>query len=809
MMNLREYRERPEMLADFLPWAALVAPGVVLNKDGSFQRSAAFRGPDLDSSTEAELTTTAARLNNALKRLGSGWALFIEAERKSIANYPSSDFDQSLAWLIDQERRAAFEEAGSHFESVYHITLLWLPASETHSHAGQVLFESVRRQGIDWREQLALFVTETDRLYALLDSVMPELRWLSDEETLAYLHAAVSTHRHSVVVPEVAFGIDALLSDEPLTGGLAPMLGDEHIRVLSLRGFPTETWPGLLDELNRLGFAYRWVTRFLFLDKAEAEREIGKVRRQWFAKRKGIATLLKETIFQQESPLVDNDAHNKAIDADAALQEVGSDLVSYGYVTSTIVVTDRDADKTDERLKMAERVVQNRGFVCVSETFNAVEAWLGSIPGHVYANVRQPPISTQVLSHLMPISAVWAGPKENAHLNGPPLMITRTDGATPFRLNLHVGDVGHTLIIGPTGAGKSVLLSTLLLQFRRYRHSRVFVFDRDKSTRAAVLGMKGEHYDLGSEDAVAFQPLSRIDQDVERSWAAEWITSLFANEGIDITPEIKAAVWSALDSLASAPTNERTLTGLSVLIQSNRLREALQPYTLNGAHGRLLDADRDRLGSADVQGFDIAELMHTPRIIAPVLTYLFHRLEQRFDGAPTMLALGEAWTVLDNPISAAQLREWLKTLRKKNVCVVIETQALADIERSSIAPVLIESCPSRIFLPSAQATEPQLRGVYERFGLNDRQIEVIARAQPKRHYYYQSPVGNRLFELGLGPIALAFVGASKPEDHREMDEVLVNCAMEGETFARKWLGHKGLSWAADLLDEFLPPEITQ
>lgn len=807
MMNLREYRDRPDSLADYLPWAGLVAPGIVLNKDGSFQRTASFRGPDLDSSTEAELASAAARLNNALKRLGSGWAIFIEAERKATANYPKSDFSQALAWLIDHERRAAFEEAGSHFESAYHFTLLFLPPPETRSRASNFLFESSQRQSADWTEHLTSFKSESDRFFSLIDSVMPEVRWLSDDETLSHLHSTVSTNRHPVATPEVSFSLDSLLTDHPITGGLSPMLGEQHLRVLTVRGFPNGTWPGLLDELNRLGFAYRWATRFLFLDKSEAESEIGKVRRKWFAKRKGIATLLKETIFQQESPLVDNDAHNKAIDADAALQELGSDLVSYGYVTSTIVVTDHDAGTADDKLKAAERSIQNRGFVCVVETFNAIDAWLGSLPGHVYANVRQHPISTQNLSHLMPISAVWAGAERNVHLGGPPLMITRTDGATPFRLNLHVGDVGHTLIVGPTGAGKSVLLSTLLLQFRRYARSRIFVFDRDKSTRAAVLGMNGEHYDLGANDAISFQPLGRIDQDSERSWAAEWVVNLLANEGVDITPEIKAHVWSALESLSSAPTNERTLTGLSVLIQSNQLREAIQPYTLAGAHGRLLDADRDRLGSADVQGFDIAELMHTPRIVAPVLTYLFHRLEQRFDGSPTLLALGEAWTVLDNPVSAAQLREWLKTLRKKNVTVVIETQALADIERSSIAPVLIESCPSRIFLPSPQATEPQLRTAYERFGLNARQIELVAYAQPKRHYYYQSSQGNRLFELDLGQVALSFVGASRPEDQRDINSVVAQCGADTDRFAAAWLKHKSLPWAAELLDEFPHQEI--
>jgi type IV secretion system protein VirB4 len=799
MFRLAEYHERPSCLADYLPWAGLVAPGVVLNKDGSFQRTARFRGPDLDSATMSELIATTARINNALKRLGTGWALFVEAERRAASGYPTSTFPDPLSWLIEEERRGAFEAGGSHFESSYFLTTTYLPPPETRARAGQLLLETQNQSGVDWREQLARFNTETDRFLTLFEGVMPEIAWLSDAEVLTYLHSTVSNQNHPVEVPEVAFHLDALLSDQPLTAGLAPLLGDQHIRVVTARGFPTSTWPGLLDDLNRLAFPYRWVTRFLLLDKADAERELVRLRRQWFAKRKNIVALLRETVFQQESPLVDSDADNKAADADAALQELGSDAVAYGYVTATVVVMDSNAAVADDRRKAIERVIQGRGFVTIAETFNAVEAWLSSIPGHVYANVRQPLISTLNLAHLMPISAVWAGPSRNAHLNAPPLMVTRTAGSTPFRLNLHVGDVGHTLIVGPTGAGKSVLLTMLALQFRRYTGARVFVFDKGGSARAMILGLGGEHYDLGSEGAIAFQPLARIDEDTVRAWAAEWIAGLLGHEQVEITPETKDMVWSALGSLASAPVAERTLTGLSVLLQSNRLRQALQPYTLTGPYGRLLDADQDRLGQGDVQGFEMEELMHGKSAVLPVLTYLFRRLEERFDGAPTLLILDEAWVFLDDPTFSGRIREWLKTLRKRNVSVIFATQSLADIERSPIAPALIESCPSRIFLPSPQAPEPQLRGIYEGFGLNDRQIDIIARATPKRDYYYQSRLGVRLFDLDLGPIALSFAGASRPEDQRAMDQIVVEHG--SGRFASVWLRHKGLDWAATLADQ--------
>ncbi|HEY0501852.1 MAG TPA: conjugal transfer protein TrbE, partial [Lysobacter sp.] len=389
---------------------------------------------------------------------------------------------------------------------------------------------------------------------------------------------------------------------------------------------------------------------------------------------------------------------------------------------------------------------------------------------------------------------------------GPPLIVTRTDGATPFRLVTHIGDVGNTLVVGPIGMGKSVLLATMALQFRRYAGSRIFAFDWGRSIRATVLGLGGEHYDLGNTQdeggAIAFQPLARIDREGYRTWAAEWIEGRLIQEGVSVRPEEREAVWSALGSLASAPVEQRTLTGLSVLLQSNALRQALAPYVLGGAHGRLLDADHDRLGSADVQGFEMEELMHSKAAALAVLRYLFARFEERLDGAPTLLILDEAWLFLDDPVFAARIRQWLKTLRKKNVSVVFATQSLADIQGSVIAPAIVESCASRIFLPNPQATEPQIRTIYESFGLNARQIDIVAQAQPKQDYYYQSRLGNRVFDLDLGPVALAFAGASTPEHQRDIDAVLA--AHGAQDFAAHWLRHCGLDWAADLIDP--PPE---
>ncbi len=804
MFNIGEYRKKPDRLADLLPWAALVAPGVVLNKDGSFQRTFFYRGPDLDSATESEMISVAARINNALKRLAAGWAIWVEAQRMVAREYPSSSFENRLAFLIDEERRDSFQ-GNNHFESAYYLTLLYLPPPERKSRLAGLFLENGARDTVDYAAHLIRFVDETNRVFDLMHGVFPEIHPLNDQETLTYLHGAISTKRHPVRVPEVPMYLDAVLPDSPLIGGLEPRLGETPIKVISVLGYPGESFPGLLDGLNRLAVEYRWTTRFICMDKTDALSEIAKYKKRWFAKRKSVLVLVKEGITNQESAMSDSDAENKAFDADAALQELAGDYVSYGYFTANVVIWDREQDQLQAKARAVEQVINGLGFVTIDETMNAVDAWLGSLPGHARANVRRPLLNTLNLAHLMPVSAVWAGSTKNEHFDAPVLMHTITSGGTPFRFNLHVGDVGHTMICGPTGAGKDVLMATLQVQFLRYQNSQIYIFDKGGSSRVVTAGLGGDFYDLGSGgggDQLAFQPLSGVEDDMERSWASQWVLDVLQQENVTVTPRIKAEVWATLTSLATTPTEQRTISGFIALSQNQVVRQALFPYSVDGPLGHIFDATRDTLNYSRWQVFEMEALMGTSAAVVPALSYLFHRLEQRFSAAvPTLLFLNEAWLFFDSPAFAPRIREWLKTLRKLNVSVIFATQGLSDVENCPISAALIESCPTRIFLPNDRAMEEETARVYRRFGLNERQIQMLAMAQPKRQYYYQSTLGNRLFELGLGPLGLAFCAATGKEDQIQAKKILAEYGRD--EFAGQWLNHKGLPWGAEVLRPLL------
>lgn len=439
------------------------------------------------------------------------------------------------------------------------------------------------------------------------------------------------------------------------------------------------------------------------------------------------------------------------------------------------------------------------------ETINAVEAWLGSLPGQPYADLRRPILLTPNLAHLLPLSAVWAGETVNAHLEGPPLLVAATDGATPFRLNLHHGDVGHTLIVGPTGAGKSVLLGLIAAQWRRYPDAQVFILDAGRSSRALTLGLGGAFVELlgGEPDRtapLALQPLAAIDQESERAWARDWLAALLVRGQVALDPARKEEIWRALGVLAGRPSSERTLSVFSGLVQDAEMRLALEPFTHAGPWGQLIDADHAHLAGHDVQAFEMGELLSRPEALAAVLPCLVHVLEARFDGRPTLLVLDEAWAYLRDGAFAGQIQAWLKTLRKKNVAVVFATQELADVEQSAIAATIFEACPTRIYLPNDRAREPRTRAFYESLGLNPRQINLIGEAAPKRDYYVQTRAGARLIDLALGPAALAFLGASTPQDQSAIDRLSAD--LGANSFAQAWLRARGLDRAADALARF-------
>ena len=811
---LKEYKFKFNKLSSFIPWFALCAPGIVLNEDGSFMTTIRYNGLDQDSATSDELMALIARVNNYLKGFGEGWCFYVEARRVKANVYKDRKFPDKACQMMDYERQNFFNH-DQYFIGEYYFTLQFLPKSTRKAKIAKMFYRNELEDDTDMRkvfyDNLDSFQTAVNKFYDGFSSVVYSCHLLDDEEMLTYLHSCVSLNNQKVKRPLEPVCLGDMLCDMPFVGGNFPIIGDEfnnqHVTPVCIRSFPPESFPCMLDELNRLDMEYRWVTRYICRDKVDAQDDVETLKREWKANDKNIVTMLREFITKEDSAMVDTTSLQRFGDADDVLVELGNNFISIGDFTSNIIITDSNIDVLKNKVRAISRIYANKGFVVAPETFNASSAWLGSIPGNAYADPRRKAISSLNLCHILPLSTVWPGSEYCKHLSEccgqpvPAVAQVETVGSTPFFLNIHVGDVGHSIVVGPTGSGKSVLLNFLASQFRSVPKARIYVFDKGASSRVFAAAVKGNFYDLGNDDSsnnLAFQPLRYIDNENEKVWASEWLQELFSQEGVEMNPNVRKAIWDALTSLAATPADERTLTAFKVYVQSMELRNALEPFVVEtkgisdtaGAYGKLFDSDTDSLKLGSYQSFEMGELMSKKNAVMPTLLYLFHIIEKNCDGRPTFIILDECWTFLDNPIFAEKIREWLKTMRKNNVSIIFATQNLEDIKKCSISSAIIESCMTRFFLPNAQALNQGNEEVYGFFNLNERERQIIADSRPKHDYYVVSPEGKRRFDLALSPYALSIIAASSKEDQTECERI--KASYPNDDFMLHWLDYKGL-----------------
>lgn len=797
MLDLRGYRRRVKGLPDLVPYLLLVDDGIVANKDCSLTAAWEYRGGDTASSTRDELDFVAGQINQALMNLGTGWMVQVDAVRRPSTSYPAperSHFPDPVSAMIDEERREFFSRA-SCFETNTVFSVTYKPSQ---SLAMDII--TSRKTG---ERVLAEYKDHLTALESGLSGVL-RLERLGEYELkgkygqhrysslLSHLQLCLTGNFHPIMVPSpAAMYLDGILGGQDLIGGEEPRLGSKRLYAISIDGFPQESYPAILEMLSGLPMEYRFNSRYICLDPQDAVKELESQRKGWAQQMFNPIDIYLNRV----NPRMNRDAAWMNEDAEQAKAQVQNGQLSYGFLSSTVVLAEEDEELGKKRAQYIQRELGLLGFSGRVERYNALEAWLGTHPGNWWANQRRPLISTLNLAHLLPLASIWPGAPEAPcpfyPPKSPPLMLCTTDGSTPFRFNLHCGDVGHTMILGPTGSGKSTLLGLICAQFRRYPAARVFVFDKGRSMYALCEGVGGSHYDVGGdESSLAFAPLSRIDEsESEFVWACDWISKLLEIQGLKLEPSDLNHISTAMRRLKSQPERFRTLYIFQQLLPNRRLKEGLSQYCADGPMARLLDSRTDNLSLSKFLVFEIEDLMNFgEKYLVPVLLYLFHRIEKSLDGSPSLLVLDEAWLMLSNPVFLGQIMEWLKVLRKNNCAVILATQSLSDASRSGIMDVLAESCPTKIYLANFEAANESQRDQYLALGLNPRQVEIIATATPKRDYYIDSRgQGRRLVQLALGRHTLAWIGSSGKKD---ITDIRTLKRERGQNWREDWLKHK-------------------
>lgn len=822
MLNLKEFRSHLKGLPDLLNWGVLVDKGVLVNKDGSFTTAFYFRGNDMSSSTLEELAAVSAHANAALVKLGTGWLVHTDSMRVRATTYPKEErsfFPDPTTKLIDAERRAQHETEDAHFDNVYAMALTYQIPPQLQQRISALFVDDDSDQ-IQPKNTLN-FTLLLDRFKSHVSdfvgafSAGVQIRQMGSDELLTYLHNCLTGLSHPVKTPAIPMYLDAVLGSKDFYTGLTPRIGNKHIRVITLFGFPGKSSPGMLDALARLPFEYRWSSRFIPMDSRDAEKRLSVFRRNWFQKRNGLMGLVKSSFGGGEQTFQNGDAVMMAADADQAVNENSSNMVRYGYYTSVLVIMADDPKTADINAAEVAKLLGNAQFPSFVEDINAVEAFLGSLPSHGFQNVRRPLLHSLNVADLMPLTAVWSGQEFNPcpfyPPESPPLMYAATTGNAVFRLSLHVSDLGHFAIFGPPGGGKSTLLDLIIAQHFRYPKAQCFGFDLGYSMATLCEAAGGAHYDIGAEGSdIGFCPLGEIDTLADRSWATDYIEMLVAlrlpeGEKPSLTQqnEISRAITSMAEDtkllVGREKTKNRTLTHFMGTVQDNAVKQALAYYTLderNGVLGNLLDAEYDSLGTEKFIVFETSHLVSMgDKAVVPVFMYLFRQIEKRVSKSiPTLIPIDEGFRSFGHPQAIERFKFWLETMRKENVAVGFATQNLQSVLDSSIGSTLIQTTATKFMLPNPEAGTENIAPIYRAFGLNERQIQNLTYARQKRDYYVMNGDGRRMFELGLGKVAMAFVGASGKD---QMLHVRALKAAHGPEWVYHYLKERGVAndWA--------------
>jgi type IV secretion system protein VirB4 len=505
---------------------------------------------------------------------------------------------------------------------------------------------------------------------------------------------------HAIAARRLSFGLDAMESGG---GPGAPSFG----AMVSIKDYPARTAPGMLDGVLRLPMELVLTESFAFVDRQAALERMGLALRRLKA--------------------AEDDAFSLRGELAQARDDVGAGRAAYGEHHLTILAKAESLDELDAGVADIQSALAEMGAVAVREDVNLEPAFWAQFPGNFKFIGRKALISAANFAGLASFHNHPTGQAEGNHW-GPAIAVLETTAFGPYHFNFHHGDLGNFTVIGPSGSGKTVLLTFLLAQAERLK-PRIAYFDKDRGAEPFIRAIGGRYDVISPGEPTGFNPLALPDTPGNRAFLNEWVGQLLTAEGGALDSEDRAMVADAIDANFAQPPGHRRLRYLRELFRGARrpsagdLASRLSAWCEGGDHAWLFDNADDLLDiETRIVGFDMTKLLDAPTVRIPAMMYLFHRLEQRLDGSPALIVVDEGWKVLDDPVFVRRIKDWEKTIRKRNGLVGFCTQSASDALDSRIASAIIEQAATQIFFPNARA---RAADYVDGFGLSEHEFELV------------------------------------------------------------------------------------
>jgi type IV secretion system protein VirB4 len=509
---------------------------------------------------------------------------------------------------------------------------------------------------------------------------------------------------HYLPYRRISFGLEAFEQSS---------LGDgrSFAGIISIKDYPPHATPGMVDSLLRLPFEMTLTESFAFVD-----RQIG---------------VEKVDLAVRRMRASDEDTQTLKMGLTQAKDELISGQMALGDHHLSLLVRAPSLKALEPAIAMGLSAMADLGAVAVREDINLEPAFWAQFPGNEAYIARKGLISTQAYASFASLHSFPIGQAEGNHW-GQAVTVFETTSATPYFFNFHKADLGNTIVIGPSGSGKTVVLNFLVAQSRKFQ-PRSFVFDKDRGAEIFVRAINGHYEIIRPGEPTSFNPLSLPDTEPNRAFLRRFIAKLVTRENESLSPEEEAQIFEAVEANYAQEPNYRRLRYFRELLGglsrpgpgdlSSRLSPWCEGSRASGEWAWLFDNNEDGLDArSSCLGFDMTSILNEPRLRTPVMMYLFHRIEEELDGTPTQIVIDEGWKALDDPVFADAIRNWMKTLRKRNAILVFATQSAADALESRISTALIEQSATQIFMPNPRAqAEDYCRG----FGLTAHELDLV------------------------------------------------------------------------------------